>query len=310
MFANDMYNVRFIDNGIALNLLHDVHQMGASLCIGNFWVAYDSALYASEIDRLYRLVDALSSHPSRLSDTSFESDKITVKLCFFCDKHGRVQVHELLRFISYCEELHILVGFGAMLNEDAQVELETYLHLWSLGVRNIILTIACYRHTAAQSVDRVLGVGGHVRLCKGYYNDYDINDQQQLDDAFYANALKLARSKQWHIFATHDFDLLQRVYAKADDTSRIEVSHFLHAKWYVKHCHASFPHQIAHVSYYLPIGHRLKTLRFWIRYANTRKEICRTLRSTLLIAVLYCQRALFVCEGMTKILQRWFQHVV
>lgn len=133
-----------------------------------------------------------------------------------------------------------------------------------------MLTVACYRSEASAIVDKIIDIGGHVRLVKGYYCDYDVDDWSKVGDIFEENARKLARSSNWHTLATHDFDILKRIFTD-EPVAHIEVSHFCHARWYVEHEMQSFPIDITHKSFY--VG------KLRARVSFTLGDECRSFRS-------------------------------
>jgi len=209
-----------------------------------------------EVIRLYNFVDILNSIKT-IKYTNYNRErqnKITIKLIFF-KKNGVLNFDSLLKFIKYANKHDIMVGIASMMKKDRKEEIDTYLRLLKLGNNNIFLTLATYHSDIDKIVNTVLNQGGCIRLVKGWYNDGDVKSWKTVSENYLRNSKKLVQTGKYHILATHDFDILTKLYGtNGKNMDNIEIIFFKFSQKFVEKKIKKFPYEIKNKSFYKPYG--------------------------------------------------------
>lgn len=218
---------------------------------------YINRYYPNEIDRFYNYVNILNSL-KKIEYTNLnrhQQYKISIKLLFFYNENNELDFYKLEQFVKYASKYNIMIGIASMHKIDKEVELATFIKLKELGYNNIFITLATYHSDVNKSVDKILKIGGSIRLVKGWYFDGDIKNWSDVTNNYLENAKKLASDKNFHIFATHDFDILNELY-KLDEKNmeNKEISCFKFNQEYIESQINKFPYKIKNISLYKPYG--------------------------------------------------------
>jgi proline dehydrogenase len=89
----------------------------------------------------------------------------------------------------------------------AELTLDTFETLWSIGYTNAGVVIQSYLRRSARDLDRMIAIGARVRLVKGAYNEpRDVAFQQKAEvDASFIDLMKrLLAAGHYPAIATHD----------------------------------------------------------------------------------------------------------
>lgn len=217
---------------------------------------YNSEHYPQEVKRFYKFIDLLDEK-KQLTYTSInknKQNKLAVKLTFF-KKDGKIQFDKLKDIVDYASKKNIIIGIAAMHQEDKDDELETYIKLKKMGYNNLFITLAAYHKDIDIKVDKILELGGSIRLVKGWYNDGEISNWKEVSNNYLRNAIKLVKDNNYHILATHDFIILNKLYSSYYEwMDNKEVSFFIFNKDYIEKQLAIFPYKIKNISLYKPYG--------------------------------------------------------
>lgn len=229
--------------------------------------------YKSETKRFYKFIDILDKikHVEYSNNNRYEQNKMSIKIDFF--KRNNVLNFNLLEdFVRYANYKNIMVGFAAMKDKDKDEELDTYIKLIKLGYKNIFITLATYRSDVSERVDYVLKHNGVVRLVKGWYKDGDVKSWDKVTELYFINAKKLIETNNYHILATHDFNILEKLYDiyGQNRMNNIEIIFFSFSKKFVTKKLKKFKYEIKHKSFYKPYGkvclsfmYTLKNMSIW-----------------------------------------------
>jgi hypothetical protein len=239
--------------------------------------------YNNEIDRFYKFIDILNKMKTfeYTNNNRFQQNKMSIKIAFF-KKNNKLDYNLLEDFISYANNYNIMVGFAAMRNEDRKEELETYVKLLRSGYRNIFLTLATYHTDIDKKVDYVLKEGGTIRLVKGWYNDGTVKKWDDVTENYYRNAKKLVESGEYHMLATHDFNILHKLYdIYGDQMDKIEIKFFSFSKKFVEKKQKTFPYKIKNKSFYKPYGKVCLSLFYTLRNMNIKRDFQRRYMSKI-----------------------------
>lgn len=213
--------------------------------------------YKNETERFFKFIDILDKlkHIEYRNNNRYQQNKMSIKLEFF-KRNNNLDFNLLEKFVKYANSKNIMVGLAAMHDRDKDEELETYIKLIKRGNNNIFITLATYRSDVSERVDYVLKNGGVVRLVKGWYNDGDVKSWETVTRLYYENAKKLVETNNYHILATHDFNILKKLYDKYGESrmNNIEIIFFSFSKRFVTKKIKEFPYEINNKSFYKPYG--------------------------------------------------------
>lgn len=231
----------------------------------------------SEIERFYKFVDVLNKvkKVNYTDENRYQQNKISIKLDFF-KKNGSLDFKELVNFIEYAHRYNIMVGFSSMGRGDRSDELETYLNLLKKGYSNLFITLATYHSDIDQRVDTVLKYNGTIRLVKGWYKDGDVTDWNTVTANYLHNAKKLVESARFHMLATHDFDILKKLYdIYGQKMDGIEILFFKFNKDFISKKIETFPYVIKNKSFYKPYGRVCLSFLYSLKKMDIWREIKR-----------------------------------
>ncbi len=238
-------------------------RQGASFIVGRLPIDFSEEKNKKQRARSYEIADYIIKNrnisKNSKNKTIYESDKISLKLIFYTDKKGRILMKELMSFLKYAKERNIFVYIDSKYREDKNLEIQTYLELFK-KTDNIGITLATYHNTIDKSVDKVLARGGHIRLVKGYYNDYSVKDWEVVGKNYIRNAIKLIKSGNFHTLATHDFEILDIIFKDySGKMKNIELMFFWFARKHVYENLETFKYKdkIAMKCFYYPLGNPL-----------------------------------------------------
>jgi hypothetical protein len=234
---------------------------------------YNSKYYEDETKRFFKFIDILDKlkHVEYTNLNRYEQNKMSIKIDFF-KRNNELNFNLLEKFVKYSNSKNIMVGFAAMTNKDKDEELDTYIRLIKLGYKNIFITLATYRSDINERVDYVLKHNGTVRLVKGWYKDGDIKSWKKVSELYFENARKLIETNNYHILATHDFNILKKLYDIYGEKqmNKIEIIFFSFSKKFVTKKIKNFPYKIQNKSFYKPYGkvclsflYTLKNMSIW-----------------------------------------------
>lgn len=225
------------------------------------------------------LIDYLASHhaPGIVSDTApLESDKISVKLMQLSDSPAEA-LALFDRLAAYARDRGVFVWISAVTRDTLGLELACYERARAAGRTNVGLTVASYHRTALATVQRVLRIGGHVRLVKGHYSG-DIDDWGAVTANFAAAAKLLIASGTAHTLATHDFDVLRQLDRHSPRfAERVELAFYHSALPYVARKLEQLPFATPHTALYMAHGDYLKYVVRNIGKVDTRRYFGRAL---------------------------------
>ena len=148
----------------------------------------------------------------------FKKGKVSLKMIQLGMTYEE-KFENLMKLLNYAQSKNIFVWISSFHYKNVQEECSTYLNLLERGYKNIGITIACYHRVASIYVDIVLARNGHIRLVKGYYNDGQIKDWDQVTKNYLENAKKIVKSPYYHQIATHDF---KNVLKPLNDIKKLE----------------------------------------------------------------------------------------
>ena len=110
-----------------------------------------------------------------------------------------------------------------------------------MGYRNVGLTLATYNKSAYAKIAEILQQGGNIRLVKGLYSG-DITDWDAVTDNYLKCAKILIDSKTRHTIATHDFEILSKLYYYSPNfVNTINLAFFYDAESYVNSMLSKMP---------------------------------------------------------------------
>lgn len=157
-----------------------------------------------------------------------------------------------------------------------QEELDTYLKLLHLGYTNIFITLQTYHKDVFQKVKLILKNGGHIRLVKGWYKDGDVKNWNQVTENYYQIARLLVEDNHFHLLATHDFNLLKKLYDEyGSRMNKMEIIFFSFSKGFVESKMKYFPYQIINKSFYKPYGRKCLSLLYNLRHMDIKRDLQR-----------------------------------
>ena len=217
---------------------------------------YHTMYYQDELQRIANCIDVIDKYKSfsYTPDNKFKQNKISIKLSFFYT-NGKLDFSKLVKLVDKAYQKNIIIGIDTMTFYDRDEEINTYLRLLNLGYYNTFLTLACYHTDIDKRVDLILKHHGSIRLVKGYYSDNTVKSWKQVSKNYLRNAKKLVKDKQFHIIATHDFDILKILYDNYQslmDTK--QVAFFEFSQTFVQKKLKTFPYNIKNKVYYRPYG--------------------------------------------------------
>lgn len=131
--------------------------------------------------------------------------------------------------VDYAFHKNVFIWISTIIQTD--LEYEFYMKALELNYTNVGITISTYNKNLNDKVDDILSKNGNIRLVKGYYYG-DIKDWDIVTENFKINAIKLINSDNYHILATHDFELLDKL-KKHEKFKNIELNFFYNSINYV-----------------------------------------------------------------------------
>ena len=146
------------------------------------------------------------------------------------------------------------------------------LILLNKGYKNIFITLATYHKDIDESVDLILKNNGQIRLVKGWWYDGDIKNWDKVTEKYYSNAKKLIDDKKNHILATHDFNIIKKLFDEYKKLDHIEFSFFMFNKKFVERQIKLLPYKIKKKSLYKMYGSNILNLPLTIFYSNFYKN--------------------------------------
>lgn len=230
-----------------------------------------------EIVRHYKFIDILDSIKDKeyTKENLPEQNKMSIKLFFF-RKNGILDYTALEKFIAYGNSKNIMVGFAAMHNNSIDEELSTYLRFLELSYHNIFMTLQAYHSDVIKRVKIVLRNNGHIRLVKGWYKDGDVTDWKQVTENYYQAARLLVQDKNFHLLATHDFDLLKKLYDEfGTRMDKMEIIFFSFNQKFVENKIKTFPYTIKNKSFYKPYGRKCLSLMYNLHNMDIWRDLQR-----------------------------------
>ena len=232
-----------------------IHNKGFSFIIGRLPMDFDEKKNEKQKAKSYEIINYLvKDKPNKRNQCPYKGDKISIKLMFYKDKSGKILIKELLSLLEYAKKRNVFVYIDALYCNDRNLELQTYLTLFK-HFDNIGITLAAYHNTIDKSVNKIILNGGHIRLVKGYYNDYSVKNWQRVKRNYINNAIKLIKSSNFHTLATHDFNILNLLFKNySKEMQNIELAFFWFAKKHVFKNLKGFKYKISMKCFYYPLG--------------------------------------------------------
>tara|TARA_B110000858_G_scaffold198451_1_gene265193 strand:- start:3 stop:833 length:831 start_codon:yes stop_codon:yes gene_type:complete len=230
--------------------------------------------YGSKDDYLYyfKLLNDLSC---------IDSAKISLKVKQL-GQNKKEQLKNFIDILTYARDKNIFVWISSTLLEFAPDEMFFYDYAISKGFTNIGITLSTNNPNINRNVDYVLKKGGHIRLVKGYYYTYLTKNWKKVSELFRINAKKLLNSNNYHVIATHDFEILTDLYEQYNLTSNwsnIEFGFFYSSlnfiTYMIKKTRIIFPKK----SLYIPYGPFLNYTIDNVPYLDWQHIIMRKIKS-------------------------------
>lgn len=233
------------------------------------------ALVLSSLPYYYEFNDdkisSLYHYINLISNSGRKDDYITIKLLWFKNNNS-INLNKLEKLISYANDRNIKVGISSYLKKYKSEEINTYLRVLNKGYKNIFITLATYHKDIDESVDLILKNNGQIRLVKGWWYDGDIKNWDKVTEKYYSNAKKLIDDKKNHILATHDFNIIKKLFDEYKKLDHIEFSFFMFNKKFVERQIKLLPYKIKKKSLYKMYGSNILNLPLTIFYSNFYKN--------------------------------------
>lgn len=236
--------------------------------------------YGSKDDYLnyFKLIDELHTIPG---------SKISVKIRQL-GVSPENQLENFIKIIRYAQERNVFVWISCTKIEDAKDEMMFYEEGLNKGFRNLGLTLATNNPDVNENVDHILDKGGHIRLVKGYYYTPLTNNWDEVSRLFTFNADKLLSSGGYHVIATHDFDILNKLYEKYGETSswhKVEFGFFYSALNFVTYMIKKTGIELPNKSLYIPYGPVFNYMIDNIPYLDWKHILIRKIKSLMYFSV-------------------------
>lgn len=202
----------------------------------------------------FGLVDVLA--PKNVGKSLSETFKISMKI----RQLGVLPLQQLNNFLDildYANLNNVFIWISATIPEDAKHELLFYNEAIKKGYKNIGITIATNHINANEIVDNIITQNGHVRLVKGYYYSDEVTDWNKVTEIFKENAVKLLKSNNFHVIATHDFEILSELYENFGSSpgwKKTEFGFFYSSLNYIKSQNETYKISFPNKSLYIPYG--------------------------------------------------------
>ena len=187
------------------------------------------------------------------------------------------QFNNLLSIMKYSNSRGIFVWIATVLRSDLDEEYDIYNKLRMAGFENLGLTLSTYNYEVSDKVDQILDNHGHIRLVKGYYKG-NVKNWNKTSELFLKNAIKLAKSKNYHCLATHDFEIIKKI--NQYKNSFIEYAFFFNSRKYVYYSINRYNLQLNRKSFYIYYGDVIPYFRDnykYLDYSNIFKRMVRAL---------------------------------
>jgi hypothetical protein len=226
-----------------------------------------------------KMIGLVEKYIEILSKSKLKEKYISLKLNWFTNKNG-IDNRRLRKVIRSSQEKNITIIFSSFLKKYREDEIKTYLKFQDEKFSNIYITLACYHKDIDEKVDFILKIGGKVRLVKGWWNDGNEKNWDTVTENYKRNAEKLIKDGNYHILATHDFDILEEFYKKhTNKMDNLEISFFYSNRNYVLTKLKDFRYEIKNKSFYKVYGSNLIGLYFFLTHSNLKRNLPFTLNS-------------------------------
>lgn len=167
------------------------------------------------------------------------------------------QITNFMKILEYAREKNVFIWISTTIPEDIEDEYKFYQTAINNGFTNIGLTVATNHQNSSKTIDSILQNRGHIRLVKGYYHNDEMQNWNQVTEIYKKNAEKLLQSDNYHVIATHDFDILDLLYKKYGNShvwEKIEFGFFYSSLNFIQNQNEIYKIQFPNKSLYIPYG--------------------------------------------------------
>ena len=167
------------------------------------------------------------------------------------------QITNFMKILEYAREKNVFIWISTTIPEDIEDEYKFYQTAINNGFTNIGLTVATNHQNSSKTIDSILQNRGHIRLVKGYYHNDEMQNWNQVTEIYNKNAEKLLQSDNYHVIATHDFDILDLLYKKYGNShvwEKIEFGFFYSSLNFIQNQNEIYKIQFPNKSLYIPYG--------------------------------------------------------
>tara|TARA_Y100000389_G_C17388258_1_gene478341 strand:- start:283 stop:1152 length:870 start_codon:yes stop_codon:yes gene_type:complete len=203
-------------------------------------------------EKFIELIDFLST----IYDTNssmYHNPKISIKI-FQLSNDPEVAWGRFLYIVKHAKQRNIFIWISTVTRNTLKYEYRFFVKIRKLGFNNVGITLSTYNFSVHCKLDTVLNMGGNVRLVKGVYAG-DITDWDVVTNNYLICAKKLINSGNYHTLATHDFDVLLKLYYyRSSFINTIELAFFHHAEDYVNHMLMKMPFVPKYKTFYIAYG--------------------------------------------------------
>ena len=235
--------------------------------------------YSATCRKFIELLDFISS----IYDTNismYHNPKISIKIFQLSTDPG-IAWDRFLYIVKYAKQRKIFIWISAVTRNTLNYEYSFFIKVRKLGFNNVGLTLSTYNSSVHCKLNTVLNMGGNVRLVKGVYSG-DIADWSIVTNNYLICAKKLINSGNYHTLATHDFDILLKLYHyRPNFINTIDLAFFHHAEDYVNHMLMKMPFVPKYKTFYIAYGNYSDYLQSNIFDVDIARSFKRRMRGAL-----------------------------
>lgn len=172
----------------------------------------------------YDMIDFINFNNKNVS--MYEKPKISVKISHLSDnKNDQWRIFKSL--VDYAYHKDIMIWISTVRYIDIKNEYEFFFKTKELNYTNVGLTLSTYNKDIFQKVENVINHNGSIRLVKGYYSG-NIKDWEIVTENYKLVAQKLIEDNNYHVLATHDFEILNYLKDKFNEKFDFQELNFFY----------------------------------------------------------------------------------
>nr|QDY52379.1 hypothetical protein 7_27 [Mimiviridae sp. ChoanoV1] len=152
----------------------------------------------------YDMIDFININHK--NDSIYKKPKISIKISHLSD-NKKEQWKIFKSLVDYAYHKDIMIWISTVRYIDIKNEYEFFFKTKDLNYTNIGITLSTYNKDIFQKVENVINHNGSIRLVKGYYSG-NIKEWGIVTENYKLVAQKLIEDKNYHVLATHDFEIL------------------------------------------------------------------------------------------------------